>query len=104
MSDSTSATSDIRRIGLNEFDSAMIRIEQAARAGTQKCSTGISEGQIAIAETKVKPTIKPRKVIKPAEMVGSAFLETLEAANAFVDRLRDQMLEAIKNGQRIEIR
>lgn len=89
---------------LRELDIAINRIEQAVKAAQEKSLTPIPQGEIAVAENSPKPVLKPRRVIKPADLVETAYLETPEAANDFVDKLRDQLLEAIKNGERVEIR
>jgi O-acetyl-ADP-ribose deacetylase (regulator of RNase III) len=89
---------------VKEFDAAIARIEQAVKAAQEKNRTPIPIGEIAVAEDGPKPVLKPRRIIKPAELVETAYIETPEAANDFADKLRDQLLEAIKNGERVEIR
>ncbi|MCX7392544.1 MAG: BREX system P-loop protein BrxC [Planctomycetales bacterium] len=89
---------------VKEFDNAIARIEQAVKAAQEKNRTPIPKGEIAVAENGPKPVLKPRRIIKPADLVETAYLETPEAANDFADKLRDQLLEAIKNGERVEIR
>jgi hypothetical protein len=89
---------------VKEFDVAIARIEQAVKAAQEKNRTPIPKGEIAVAEDEPKPALKPRRIIKPADLVETAYLETPDAANDFADKLRDQLLEAIKNGERVEIR
>jgi len=98
---------------LKELDAAIGRIEKSVQYAVGGGQEGIGSeqdevtkhgGTNVVKEDDVKPAIKPRRVIKPVDLVGSNYLETPEAANEFVDKLRDQLLQAIKNGERIEIR
>ena len=50
------------------------------------------------------PPVKPRRIVKPAELVASPYLETIEDVNVFLDQLRRQLEAAIASGQRIQIR
>jgi hypothetical protein len=51
-----------------------------------------------------KPTIKARRVIEPSGLVPTTYLETLDEVNAFLDRIRAAMEDAIHRGERIQIR
>ena len=53
---------------------------------------------------KPKVTVKPRYILKPAELVASAYLETEEDMERFLKELRDRLAKAIQAGQRIQIR
>ena len=89
---------------VKEFDAVTGRIEQAVKAVTGNGGTSISGVEIAVGEKDLKPAFKPRRIIKPADLVKTSYLETPEAANDFADKLRDELLKAIKNGERVEIR
>ena len=43
--------------------------------------------QIAVAENGSKPALKPRRIIRPADLVATAYLETPKAANEFANKL-----------------
>jgi len=53
---------------------------------------------------KPKVTVKPRYILKPAELVASAYLETEEDMERFLKELRERLAKAIQAGQRIQIR
>ena len=78
-------------------DAAMSKIEEAAKKkqAEQKQPTGSDPR---------KPVVKPRCVVKPAELVASGYLETTDDVNQFIDQLRQQLDQAIASGQRIQIR
>ena len=51
-----------------------------------------------------KPNIKTRRVVEASRLVLNTDLETLEDVNAFLDRLRAEMEDAIHKGERIQVR
>ena len=51
-----------------------------------------------------KPPAKKRRIVQPMRLAGAAYLETREDVDAFLDRLRKELEDAIKNNERIEIR
>ena len=46
---------------------------------------------------------KPIKTIKPANLKQKAYLETVEDVDDFVNKVKDTLLEAVKNNIRIRI-
>ena len=53
---------------------------------------------------KAKVTVKPRCIVKPAELVATTYLETTDDIEKFLSELRERLEKAIKTGQRIKIR
>ena len=53
---------------------------------------------------KPKVTIKPRCIVKPAELVDATYLETMDDIEKFLGELRERLTVAIRAGQRIRIR
>ena len=51
-----------------------------------------------------KPPTKKRRIVQPMRLAGAAYLETPDDVDAFLDRLRTELEDAIKNNERIEIR
>lgn len=49
-------------------------------------------------------TVKKRRVIRPAELAGTTYLESPEDVEAFVEKLRKALEEAVAQNERIEIR
>ena len=89
---------------VKELDLAMARIEQVVKAAQETSQTLTTKGKTGGGATGVKPVLKPRRIIRAAELAGMGYLETTEAANQFLDKLRDQVIEAIMMGERVEIR
>ena len=79
-------------------DVALTQIEAAQAAAAAK--------PMATTPTTLPPAppVKPRRIVKPAELVASPYLETIEDVNVFLDQLRRQLEAAIASGQRIQIR
>ena len=50
-----------------------------------------------------KPSKKPR-VVEPTKLVTQNFLENKEDVDTFLEKLRDELEEAINNNERVEIR
>jgi len=53
---------------------------------------------------KTKPIVKPRCIVKPAELVAATYLETSKDIEKFLSELRERLTAAIRAGQRIQIR
>ncbi len=51
-----------------------------------------------------KPKTKPRRVVKPADLVQKPYLETPDDVTEFLEELRKQLEAAINNNERIQIR
>ena len=76
------------------FDTGMKRLEVAAAATPP-------EGKAGETET---PKVKPRRIIKPSEMIQKSYLETEDEVETFVGNLKEAMVEAIKRGERIQVK
>ena len=85
--------------GLMALDRAMEKIEAFAAKPSVKEETAKEPSP-----EKPKVTVKPRYILKPAELVASTYLETEEDMERFLKELRESMAIAIKAGQRIQIR
>lgn len=48
--------------------------------------------------------VKTQRVVKPADIVKTAYLETSDDVNGFLDALRKELEQAINNNERIQIR
>jgi len=53
---------------------------------------------------KPKVTVKPRCIVKPADLVDATYLETTDDIEKFLSELRERLAEAIRAGKRIKIR
>ena len=95
-------------------DDAFVMIEDASRQppptpgpGTGK-TTGLGDnGEPFGGGTKPLVTKKPpkkRRVVKPTRLITTDYLETKEDVEAFLEKLRKELEEAIENNERVEIR
>ena len=50
------------------------------------------------------PVVKKQRVVKPAELVKTTYLETSDDVNGFLDDLRQELEKAIASNERIQIR
>jgi len=85
------------REAVRAFDAAMTRIEEEAKKPEPQPVAGDDPPQPV-------PAVKPREVIKPAQLVTKTYLETSDDVAAFVDELREKLDAAIAAGRRIQIR
>jgi hypothetical protein len=79
-------------------DVAFNRIEEAVKPPEPEPSSGGDPVE------PPKPKIKPRRVIVPAKLVSTSYLESSEDVDGFLDALRSELEEAIRQGERIQIR
>jgi len=75
---------------VKEFDAAVGRIEESR--------------QKAAGSGKDKPVIKKQRVVSPAGLVKTTYLETADDVNSFLDALRQELERAIENNERVQIR
>jgi hypothetical protein len=50
------------------------------------------------------PVVKKQRIVKPAELMKTAYLESSEEVNRFLDALRQELEKALENNERIQIR
>lgn len=74
-------------------DKALTRIEQYL---ARKAEEGKAD--------KDKPVVKPRRIVSPAKLVTSSYLESQADVDAFLDNLRQELTDALLRNERIEIR
>ncbi|MEP7220929.1 MAG: hypothetical protein ABI876_18535, partial [Bacteroidota bacterium] len=88
--------SQLEQTAVSAYDVAIERIAKSA-------ASPIPSGD-ETTPPKSTNTLKPRRIVKPAELVQKTYIETIEDVNGFLDAIRRQLEEAIANGERIEIR
>jgi hypothetical protein len=81
---------------LKEFDAANAKIEAFVKKASEKPTPK--------GEEPPKPVLKSKRVIEPAKLVHSPYLESLADVDQFLDALRKKLQDAIANDERIEIR
>jgi hypothetical protein len=82
---------------LKQYDASILLIEEYVKKEAGK-NLGKGTG------TEPKPTIKKQRIVEPAKMVKTPYIETLEEVNGFIKTLREELEEAIANDERIKIR
>lgn len=75
----------------------MARIEEFARKKA-------AEPGGAGAGPPAKPAVKKQRVIRPAEMVKTTYLETQDDVDGFLDALGRELEKALAKNERIQIR
>ncbi len=78
--------------------------EKAFDAAIDKIEEFVNKKKPPTSGVKDPPKIKPRCVIKPSEFTTKSYLEDLKDIDGFLNDLRQKMEDAIKSGQRIQIR
>lgn len=86
---------------VKEFDAAVGRIEDFLRKLAEQKQPKDAGSGLA---TPPPPMVKKQRVIKPADIVKTTYLETSEDVNGFLDALRQELEQAIANNERIQIR
>ncbi|MBL6967423.1 MAG: BREX system P-loop protein BrxC [Desulfobacteraceae bacterium] len=84
---------------VNALDRALEKVEAFVRTPPVKEETA-EEPPVE----KPKVTVKPRCIVKPAELVATTYLETTDDVEKFLGELRERLVAAIRAGQRIQIR
>ena len=83
---------------LKEFDAANARIEEFVRK-VAKATVAKGTGP-----QPTKVVLKKKRVVEPAKLVQSPYLETKADVDGFLDKLRMELEQAIANEERVEIR
>ena len=86
---------------LSQAEVEAVRLKDQA---LEKIEASIEKAPPAPGGGPEKPKVKHRRVIKPAELATSGYLETKPEVDSFLDALRREMEDAIDNDERIEIR
>ena len=96
----TQAESEAER----EYDRAMMRIETLV--ATPIAATGGGRGGPGDQQTPPTPPapIRKRRIVTPAKIMTTPYLETPDDVNGFLDDLRRELETALANNERIEIR
>lgn len=82
------------------LDDVVTRIEKALKPPVRPASPSPS----SVPATPPPPAVRPRKVIKPADLSPKPYLESRADVDAFLAALRQQLESALANEERIQIR
>jgi len=81
---------------MQAFDEAMGKVEEFVKKPVKE--PGVVDPPVK------KPKLKPRCIVKPADLADTAYLETPEDINRFLDELKKRLEAAISSGRRVQIR
>jgi hypothetical protein len=85
---------------VKQFDAAVGRIEDYLRKLAEQKKP--EDGSRTM--TPPPPVVKKQRIVKPADLVKSTYLETSDDVNGFLDVLRMELEQAIARNERIQIR
>ena len=83
---------------LKEFDVANARIEEFVHKAAEPQSVQ------GVTSHTVKPDVKKKRVIEPAKLLTTPYLETQPDVDDFLETLRNQLEHALNQNERVEIR
>jgi hypothetical protein len=83
---------------LKKFDAANARIEEFVRKAAEKTPEKGGDPE------PPKPVVKKKRVIEPAKLLKTTYLETQSDVDGFLDKLRMELEQAVAQNERIEIR
>jgi hypothetical protein len=85
---------------VKEFDAAVERIEDFLRKlAEQQKPKDDGSGQV-----QPPPAVKKQRIVKPADIMKTTYLETSDEVNGFLNALRQELENAIANNERVQIR
>jgi DNA repair ATPase RecN len=90
-----------------ETGDSLAHITQAAAEALKAVDAAVSciEDYVKRVSEETKSTAyKKQRIIEPAKLVKTAYLETIEEINAFLDSLRRELEHAIQQKERVQIR
>ena len=94
-----SAQDSLAHIG--QAESEVVRLkDEALTTVEQYLAKKAEEGEA----DQDKPEVKPRRIVSPANLVKSPYLESQADVDAFLDDLRKELTDALTKKERIEIR
>jgi len=94
--DSIAHLTQAEQKAMQAFDEAMGKVEEFVKKPVKE--PGIEDPPVK------KPKLKPRCIVKPADLADTTYLETPEDIDRFLDELRKRLEAAISSGQRVQIR
>jgi hypothetical protein len=93
---------------INEYIQKLIeqqKQQEAAKKATIEYPTEVESGNAATKAAEPSPVVvKPVKNIAASTLASDGFIESPEQADAFIETLREQLLQAINAGERVRIK
>ena len=97
-----------RRVGNEESLAHLAQAEQEAAAAfdaaQQRIQEALPPGSGTAPDTAQKPAVKRSRTVHPARLMTGPFIESRQDADAFVQKLRQELEQALDNGERVQIR
>jgi hypothetical protein len=85
---------------VREFDIAVGRIEEFLRKVAERMKPKGDGSE----QEPPRPVVKKQRIVKPADLMKTTYLETSDDVNGFLDALRQELEQAITNNERVQIR
>jgi hypothetical protein len=85
---------------VKEFDASVGRIEDFLR----KLAEQTKPKDDGSGKVESSPLVKRQRIVKPADIMKTTYLESSDDVNGFLDALREELEKAIANNERIQIR
>lgn len=82
---------------LKEFDAATLRIEEYLEEYVKRSAEKPTERETSL-------VVKKQRIVEPAKLVKTTYLETMDDVNAFLDTLQQELEHAIQQNERVQIR
>ena len=86
---------------ISQAENEALKLKDAALVKIDEC---LAKKAAEKGKEASPPKIKHRRVVKPAELVKTDYLETQDEVNGFMDALHCELKDAISKDERIEIR
>ncbi len=85
-------------------EKSLAHITQGETEALSEYDKAVEQLETFVQKTTEKPTVKKQRIIEPAKLVTSSYIETEEQAKEFLTTLQDALQEAIDKNERIQIR
>ena len=93
-----------RQESVAHIGQAVQEAERALDAALVKIDEFIQKKHEKPGSDEPKVVVKPRKEVKPSQLVKSPYLETQDDVDGFLDALRQELQSALARGERIQIK
>ena len=87
-----------------EHGKSLAHLTQAETEARNEYDSAVAQLEAFVEKAPEKTTVRKQRIIEPAKLVKTPYLETEEEAQQFLTTLQDALRQALKNNERIQIR
>jgi len=87
-----------------EHGKSLAHLTQAENEARNEYDRAVTQLETFVEKTPEKTTVKKQRIIEPAKLVQSPYIETEEEAQQFLNKLQGALKQALENHERIQIR